>query len=352
MPQLVTSDLEIFELSELAAQSCRAIDFRADAANANNAPISVPLSRVDMIGSNDLAKERVTELLERTAKLEFGSDARRDELFAHGLPRGAALDDELRAATFAALDELGVVRVQDAARLLRALRWFEAPLPTTILAERVAQLLRGKSAEKLRELLGARDDLSGVEERAALAEPLFTAPPAPSAEEPAAPAQMRNAYATLVASLGRRELERLVLDSLVSGSPITAEALAPAPPQPQRSFSLALDADDPCEHRICLERCDAWRLWASWRRRSSRSTQLPSSPSSITLMRTCALRRWRLWASSSGRPSRSTQLPSSPSSITPCRACALRRWRRLISWRRRPSRAARGRRRFQARGHR
>ena len=141
MPQLVTSDGEIFELSELAAQSCRAIDFRADAADANTAKISVPLSRDDLIGSNDLAKERVTELIERTAKLNFGSDARRDELFEHGLPRGAALDDELRAATGAALDDLGVVGVRDAARLVRALRWFEAPLPTTILAERVAQLL-------------------------------------------------------------------------------------------------------------------------------------------------------------------------------------------------------------------
>ena len=171
-------------------------------------------------------------LLERIAKLKFGSDARRDELFEHGLPRGAALDDELRAATGAALDELGVVGV-DAARLMGThLKWFHAKLPATILAESMAQLLRGKSADELRALLGNDDDLGDDEKRAALAEPLFTAPPAPSAEEPE----------------------------------------TSAAPQPERSFSLTLNVAGPIQ--TCLERCDARTLRelkavsAAWQRRA------------------------------------------------------------------------------------
>ena len=204
-----------------------------------------------MIGSNDLAKKG------HRAPRAHGQAGfiltRRDELFAHGLPRGAALDDELRAATFAALDELGVVRVQDAARLPSALRWFEAPLPTAILAERVAQLLR-ESAEELREL-GARDDLSGVEERAALAEPLFTAPPAPSAGEPPAPAQMRNAYATSSRASDAASL------SASSSTRLCPAASRPRPPRRRRRSLSARSrwrwAPDPYEHRTCLERCDA-----------------------------------------------------------------------------------------------
>ena len=98
MPQL-TANGQLFELSELAAQqSVTLVNIMND--STGNAPIN----DYDL-GSDDLAK--VTALLERTAKLNFGSDARRDELFEHGLPRGAALDDELRAATGAALDDLG-----------------------------------------------------------------------------------------------------------------------------------------------------------------------------------------------------------------------------------------------------
>ena len=56
--------------------------------------------------------------------------------------------------------------------MLRDLKWFDAALPTSNLAERVARLLRGSTADALRELLGASDDLSADAKRAALAEPL------------------------------------------------------------------------------------------------------------------------------------------------------------------------------------
>ena len=212
MPRLVSSDGQEFVLSELAAQSCRGIDFRVDT---DDGGIIQHLPKE--LGSDVLAK--VIALLERIAELDLP--------FAE-LPRGTALDD----ATGAALAGLGVVGVLDAARLLRSLRWFDARLTTSILAEFVAQLLKGQPADELRELLGAPNDLSDDEKRAALAEPLFTAPPAPSAEEPAAPA-----------------------------------------PQPERSFSLALDVDDQYEHQTCLERCDARTLRelkavsSAWRRR-------------------------------------------------------------------------------------
>ena len=54
------------------------------------------------------------------------------------------------------------------------LRWFDAPLPTTMLAERVARLLRGQPAAALRELLrvASKDHLSADEVSAVLAEPL------------------------------------------------------------------------------------------------------------------------------------------------------------------------------------
>ena len=244
MVQLVANDGpnnddHFFELSELAAQlSITIVNMRDDS---DGTPIKVPTH-----GSAEL--KEITELLTRTAKLleELKlPDARRGELIAKGLPRGAALDDELRAATRAALDELGVTNDDEpraasssllrAARLLRYLNWFDAPLPATILAESVAQLLRGKSAEGrqgLRALLGNDDDLSADEKRAALAEPLFTAPPAPSAEEPE----------------------------------------TSAPPQPERSFSLTLNVADPIQ--TCLERCDARTLRelkavsSAWRRRA------------------------------------------------------------------------------------
>ena len=227
MVKLVSNDGEIFELSELAAQqSITIVNMRDDT---DDTPI-----KVEILGKADL--KTITALLTRTAKIleELKvPDARRAELFAKGLPRGAALDDNLRAAMGAALDELGVVGV-DAARLMGThLKWFHAKLPATILAESMAQLLRGKSADELRALLGNDDDLSDDEKRAALAEPLFTAP---SAEKPA----------------------------------------AQAPPQPERTLSLALDDSDPFEGNIrtCLERCDARTLRelkavsSAWRRRA------------------------------------------------------------------------------------
>jgi len=88
---------------------------------------------------------------------------------------------QLRATTAAALE--GVDGVADFATLLLDLKWFDAPLLTSVLAEGVAGLLKGQSADALRTLLVADDDLGDQEKEAALSEPLF-APPAAAAPPP------------------------------------------------------------------------------------------------------------------------------------------------------------------------
>ena len=123
------------------------------------------------LGAADLA--RITALLERTvAVVEGAPEERRAELRQQGLPRATALDDEPDAVTQAALAAEGVGGLLDVAWLLRDLRWFDAALPTSILASYVARLLRLSTADALRELLGVSDDLSAYAKRAALAEPL------------------------------------------------------------------------------------------------------------------------------------------------------------------------------------
>ena len=65
MPQLVSSDGEIFELSELAAQqSVTLVNIRADAGD--DAPIPVPLL-------DKSALTKITALLERTAAMTLHS---------------------------------------------------------------------------------------------------------------------------------------------------------------------------------------------------------------------------------------------------------------------------------------
>ena len=140
MPQLVSSDGEIFELSELAAQqSVTLVNIRADAGD--DAPIPVPLL-------DKSALTKITALLERTAEMTLHSAGGGGtvmlitaQFVEHGLPRGAALDDERREAIVSsALDELDINGVMIAARRLGDLKFFDAKLPETILAERVAQL--------------------------------------------------------------------------------------------------------------------------------------------------------------------------------------------------------------------
>ena len=119
----------------------------------------------------------------------------------------------------------------------------------------MARLLKEKSADALRTLLEANDDLGDQEKEAALREPLFAPPDA------AAPA---------------------------------AVPAAAAPPQLARSVSLAMDegAEDEGNMMACLERCDTRTLrqlkavsagWqqrarrALWERLCSRQTSRPQS---------------------------------------------------------------------------
>ena len=223
--QLLSSDGQLFELSDAAAtQSVTLQDLAQNVAD--GAPV-----KVDVLDSGRLQK--VTSLLEQTAAafgLEGMVDEARDALLKNGLPRGD-MGAQLRAATAAALQ--GVDGVADFATLLLDLKWFNAPLLTSVLAEGVAQLLRGKSADALRTLLVADDDLGYRKKEAALREPLFTPPtvaPATAAPTAAAPAAAASAVA--------------------------------APPRLARSVSLAMDegAEDEGNMMACLKRCDARTL--------------------------------------------------------------------------------------------
>ena len=185
--------------------------------------------------------QRITALLEKTAAafgLEGMADERRDALLKDGLPY-RDIGTQLRAATASFIvggGLEGVDGVDDFATRLLDLRWFDAPLPMTILAEGVAQLLSGKSADELRMLLVAHDDLNDQEKEAALREPLFSPPSA-------------------------------------------AVPNVAAPPPLARSVSLVFDGDDPEEGNMmaCLERCDAQTLCqlkavsAGWQQRARRA---------------------------------------------------------------------------------
>ena len=204
--QLKSSDGQLFELSAAAADQSITLEHLAEDAG-DGAPVPVSLDSGHL--------QRITSLLEQTA-VAFGLE-RGDALLKHkdSLPLGD-MGAQLRAATAAALE--GVEGMADFATLLLDLKWFDAPLLTSMLAEGVARLLKGKPADALRTLLEASDDLGDEEKEAVLREPLF-APPA------AVPA-------------------------------------AAAPPPLARSVSLAMDGDDDDEGNMmaCLERCDAQTL--------------------------------------------------------------------------------------------
>ena len=221
--QLLSSGGQLFELSDAAARQSLWLKGLPDGA------VKVPL-----LDSGRL--QRITALLELTAAgFEGMTDERRVALLIEeGLPRGD-IEPQLRAATAAALE--GVDGVADFAALLFDLKWFDAPLPTTILAEGVAQLLSGKSADELRTLLAANDDLGQQEKEAALREPLFSAPPSAAVPD------------------------------------------AAAPPPLARSVSLAMDdgAEDEGNMMACLKRCDAQTLCqlkavsTGWQKRARRA---------------------------------------------------------------------------------
>jgi len=169
--QLKSSDGQLFELSAAAANLSITLEHLAeDAGDGAPVPVSLDSGRL----------QRITSLLEQTA-VAFGLE-RGDALLKHkdSLPRGD-MGVQLRAATAAVLE--GVDGVADFATRLLDLKWFNAPLLTSILAEGVARLLKGKSADALRPLLEANDDLGDQEKEAALREPLF-APPAAAAPPP------------------------------------------------------------------------------------------------------------------------------------------------------------------------
>ena len=191
----------------------------------------------------------ITTLLEQTAAVFEGvTDERRDALLKEGLPRGT-IEPQLREATAAALE--GVGGVANFATRLFDLKWFDSPLPMTILAEGVAQLLSRKSADALRTLLVANDELGQEEKEAALREPLFS-PPSAAVPDAAVPD---------------------------AAAPDAAAPNAAAPPPLARSVSLAMDdgADDEGNMMACLERCDAQTLCqlkavsAGWQQRARRA---------------------------------------------------------------------------------
>ena len=202
--QLLSSDGQLFELSDAAARQSVTLQ-GAEEVGDDAVPVRLDSGHLQVI----------IPLLEQTAAAFGMIDDPRDALLKNGLPRGD-MGAQLRAATAAALE--GVEGMADFATLLLDLKWFDAPLLTSILAEGVARLLKGKPADALRTLLEASDDLGDEEKEAALREPLF-APPA------AVPA-------------------------------------AAAPPPLARSVSLAMDGDDDDEGNMmgCLERCDARTL--------------------------------------------------------------------------------------------
>ena len=172
--QLRSSDGQLIQLSDAAVRQSVTLQGAEDVDD--GAPVPVPL-----LDSGRL--QRVAALLEQTAAafgLEGMADEARDALVKNGLPRGD-VGAQLRATTAAALE--GVDGVADFATLLLDLKWFDAPLLTSVLAEGVAGLLKGQSADALRTLLVADDDLGDQEKEAALSEPLF-APPAAAAPPP------------------------------------------------------------------------------------------------------------------------------------------------------------------------
>ena len=226
--QLRSSDDELFELSDAAAR--QSITLKHFLEDTGDGVVKVP-----PLNSGRL--QRITALLEQMAAafgLEGMADKRRDALLKHGLPYGD-IEPQLRAATAAALE--GVDGMADFATRLFDLKWFDAPLPTTILAEGVTHLLSGKSADELRMLLVANDDLGQQEKEAALREPLFSAPPSAAVPDAAAPPPLVN------------------------------------------SVSLAMDgdADDEGNMMACLKRCDAQTLRqlkavsTGWQKRARRA---------------------------------------------------------------------------------
>ena len=253
--QLRSSDGQLFELSDLAARQSLYLHGDEDI---GDGVVAVPLE------SGRLHK--ITALLERTAAMLEGTGAERDALLKEGLPLGATVEISSEAE-----DEVAVT-----ATMLQDLKWFDAPLPATVLAQHVAQLLSGESAESLRWLLGAPDDLDVQMKEAALAEPLFALP---SATVPDAAAEIMiqvpddvfsedderdgdSQGEQLPVSQGQVEYLKLLQVPVCSRYSRSLEQTGEEPPPLARSISLVLDGGDPEEGNIkaCLNLCDAQTL--------------------------------------------------------------------------------------------
>ena len=221
--QLLSSGGQLFELSDAAASQSLYLHGDEDIGDG---------AVQTLLDSGRL--QWITTLLEQTAAVFEGmTDERRDALFKKGLPRGD-IEPHLSQAVAAVLE--GVGGVANVATRLFDLKWFDSPLPMTILAEGVARLLSGKSVDTLRTLLVAHDGLGQEGQDAALREPLFSPPSA-------------------------------------------AVPDAAASPPLARPVSLAMDdgADDEDNMMACLERCDAQTLCqlkavsAGWQQRARRA---------------------------------------------------------------------------------
>jgi hypothetical protein len=169
MPRsLLSSSEEEYELSDAAAQLIR----RDDDGGPLQVLVDTGPGAQERIHTGNL--QRVVTLLETVADvtlLEIQDSPRRAQLIQRGLPPGPTSDCGLVRR---AEEKLGVTDVEQAAALLRDIRWLDCPLPMSLLAIRFATMLQHLPVDALRESLGAPDDLGTKVKEAALAEPLLS----------------------------------------------------------------------------------------------------------------------------------------------------------------------------------
>jgi hypothetical protein len=179
--KLRSSDDQIFELNEPAARQCHTLKNMMDD-TALDRPVKVPC--------NGARLHKITECLTLTVALVQDVPGAQN-IIEHGIPCGTALTGELRTVAEAMIETLGDIDLTGAACMLNDLDWFDAPLPTSIVAERVARILSGMTADTLRTQLGAPDDLTAEQKQAALSESLFSRPepppPPPDSDSPEPP---------------------------------------------------------------------------------------------------------------------------------------------------------------------
>ena len=232
----------------------------------------------DTLYMEDFTEGELGEV-EGLKKWELRRAEGRESLIEEGLPHlpdetiASLSDATLDRVTGAPLDRLDLWRC---AQIMADLRWLDCPLPASVVARRMAALLRGRTHEDLRGLLLPPDSdcLSERERQEAIREPLF-------AKEPA-----RKPRATAAAP-------STSTSSCPTSATSTSTSAAPPPPPPStltRSLSFVMDAGAPDEGNVgmLLGRCDARTLRelkavsTKWRRRARE-------------MLSDAEGRWRAW---------------------------------------------------------